>query len=259
MGEALERDEKQRAAAIVKGIGLAEAAVSVLAYGVLLLLSAWGARTFAEDLSTAPLFRFYGLFLLANLVYETSVGVLQTTDKFKQVAQANFYQSIAITVFIVAASIFNWGIPGVLVAYLMGNLVAGVWVAASAFRELNSKLGNAWIGASLKHVTNWGEMFRFAFSTNVNGTVNLFARDPPERTGGVLPARDQPDQHGDAAHRAVHLAYLCRDHAHHRVASVANDPQIVEAGQRDRRCMDAACRRRAGCSGLVVHPVCVWK
>lgn len=177
MGEALERDEKQRAAAIVKGIGLAEAAVSVLAYGVLLLLSAWGARTFAEDLSTAPLFRFYGLFLLANLVYETSVGVLQTTDKFKQVAQANFYQSIAITVLIVAASIFNWGIPGVLVAYLMGKLVAGVWVAASAFRELNSKLGNAWIGSSLKHVTNWGEMFRFAFSTNVNGTVNLFARD----------------------------------------------------------------------------------
>ena len=76
VGEALAQDDKQRAAALVKGIGLTEAATSVAAYLVLLLLSSWGARTFANDFSIAPLFGFYGLFLLANLVYETSTGVL---------------------------------------------------------------------------------------------------------------------------------------------------------------------------------------
>ncbi|HKI54599.1 MAG TPA: oligosaccharide flippase family protein, partial [Anaerolineales bacterium] len=116
MGEALAQDDKQRVAALVKGIGLTEAATSVLAYSVLLLLSVWGARTFASDISTAALFRFYGLFLLANLVYETSVGVLQAVDNFKQVALANFYQSIALTVLISIAFILNWGITGILTA-----------------------------------------------------------------------------------------------------------------------------------------------
>jgi O-antigen/teichoic acid export membrane protein len=104
MGQALAQGDKQRAAALVKGIGLTEAATSVIAYSVLLLLSVWGARTFANDVSIAYLFRFYGLFLLANLVYETSVGVLQAADRFKMVALANFYQSIALTVLITATS-----------------------------------------------------------------------------------------------------------------------------------------------------------
>ena len=177
MGEALAQDDTKRASALVKGIGLTEAAVSVLAYLVLLVLSAWGARTFAEDMSLASLFQFYGLFLLANIVYETSVGVLQTTDKFKQVAQANFFQSIALTVLIAAAFVLRSGVQGVLTAYLIGKLIAGVWVATAAMRELKNRLGRDWITSPLSYVTNWKEIFSFAFSTNINGTVNLFARD----------------------------------------------------------------------------------
>lgn len=177
MSDALAQKDGKRAAALVKGIGLTEATVSVLAYLVLLLLSTWGARTFAEDASIAYLFRFYGLFLLANLVYETSAGVLQTSDKFKQVAQANFYQSITLTILIIAASIFGWGIAGVLTAYLIGKLIAGIWVAAAALRELKRLLGSDWMRAPLSQVHNWREVFRFALSTNVNGTVNLIARD----------------------------------------------------------------------------------
>jgi len=178
VGSALENQDEKRAAALAKGIGLAEATVSVLAYLVLLLLSTWGAITFAEDASLASLFRFYGLFLLANLIYETSVGILQTTDKFKQVAQANFYQSIVLTVLIMAAFyVFHWGIAGVLAAYLIGKTIAGLWVAASALRELNKRLGHGWMQVSLAQVSDWKDIFRFALSTNINGTVNLFARD----------------------------------------------------------------------------------
>jgi len=177
MGEALEQDDQPRAAAIVKGIGLIEAAMSVLAYVALLLLSTWGARALADNASVVSLFRFYGLFLLANLIYETSVGVLQTTNQFKQVARANFYQSIALTVFIVAAFVLELGILGILTAYLIGKTIAGIMVAALAIRELNRRLGKGWIGAPIRLVRDWKSILRFAFSTNLNGTVNLFARD----------------------------------------------------------------------------------
>lgn len=177
VGEALAQEDKERAAALVKGIGLTEAVTSLVAYLVLLVLSEWGARTFADNAAVVYLFRFYGLFLLANLIYETSVGVLQTTDKFKRVALANFYQSIATTLLILFAFVLDLGMLGVLTAYLIGKTVAAIMIAVFAVRELNHKLGQAWIRAPLRVVTEWRSILRFAFSTNLNGTINLFARD----------------------------------------------------------------------------------
>jgi O-antigen/teichoic acid export membrane protein len=177
MGQALAQGDKQRAAALVKGIGLTEAATSVIAYSVLLLLSVWGARTFANDVSIAYLFRFYGLFLLANLVYETSVGVLQAADRFKMVALANFYQSIALTVLITATFVLRWDILGILTAYLIGKAIAGFLVTGFALRELNGLLGRGWAHTPLGLVPAWRPILGFALNTNLNGTVNLFARD----------------------------------------------------------------------------------
>jgi O-antigen/teichoic acid export membrane protein len=177
VGEALVQENKERAAALVKGIGLTESVTSLLAYLVLLALSAWGARTFADNISVAYLFQFYGLFLLANLIYETSVGVLQTTDKFNRVALANFYQSIVTTLLIIFAFVSGWGILGILTAYLIGKTIAAIMIAVFAVRELNNKLGAEWIRAPLGLITDWKSILRFAFSTNLNGTVNLFARD----------------------------------------------------------------------------------
>jgi O-antigen/teichoic acid export membrane protein len=177
MGEALAQENKKRAAALVKGIGLIEAVTSVLAYLVLVMFSVWGAQIFTDNASVAYLIRFYGLFLLANLVYETSVGVLQTTNNFKRVARANFYQSIATTLLIVSAFVLNLGIWGILTAYLIGKTVASVIIAISAVRELVSKLGDGWVRMPLNLVTDWRSILRFAFSTNLNGTINLFARD----------------------------------------------------------------------------------
>lgn len=176
-GEALAQDDRKRAAALVKGIGLTEALTSLFAYFVLLGLAAWGARTFADDASLAYLFQFYGLFLLANVVYETSVGALQATDQFKQIARANFLQSIALTVLIAAAFILKWDTPGVLTAYLLGKTLAAFLVTMFALRELNSRLERDWTRAPLDLIPDWRPILRFAFSTNLNGTVNLFARD----------------------------------------------------------------------------------
>ncbi len=177
MGEALAHDDKERAAALAKGIGLTEAVTSILAYLVLLLLSGWGAQVFAHNVSFVTLFRFYGLFLLANLIYETTTGVLQATHQFKQVARANFYQSIATTLLIVAAFVLDLGIAGVLTAYLIGKTLAAIMIVFSAFRELNNKLGHGWMRAPFSLLTDWKSILQFAFSTNLNGTVNLFARD----------------------------------------------------------------------------------
>ena len=176
-GEALVHERKDRAAALIKGIGLTEAGTSITAYLVLVALAPWAASTFAKDASTAPLFVFYGLFLLANAVYETSTGTLQTVNQFGRVARANFIQSIATFLLVMVAGLLGWGIAGVLLAYLAGKTAAGLLITASAFREARRILGTGWSRTPLSVVHDWKSIGRFMLSTNLNGTVNLLARD----------------------------------------------------------------------------------
>jgi O-antigen/teichoic acid export membrane protein len=176
-GEALAHEKKDRAAALIKGIGMVEAVTSIVAYLVLIVLASWAATVLAKDVSTTPLFIFYGLFLLANLVYETSVGTLQALNQFGRVARANFYQSIATFLLIIAISLWLPNIFGVLLAYLVGKTIAGLMVTVSALREMNRSLGSEWRRVPLSLVSDWKPIGRFMLSTNVNGTINLFARD----------------------------------------------------------------------------------
>jgi O-antigen/teichoic acid export membrane protein len=176
-GEALAHENKQRAAALIKGIGITEAITSVVAYLALVLLAPWAAHVFAKDASTAPLFVFYGLFFLANIVYETSVGTLQTVHQFGRVARANFYQSIVTFLLVIVIALLGWGIFGVLVAYLVGKTIAGLMVTNYAVQEMKRTVGDHWWDVPLNTVSEWKSIIRFMVSTNLNGTINLFARD----------------------------------------------------------------------------------
>jgi O-antigen/teichoic acid export membrane protein len=103
--------------------------------------------------------------------------MLQSIDHFKQVARANFFQSIAVFLSMVMISLWMPTILGVLAAYLVGKTIAGITVTLSAIREANRVLGKDWTRVPLKVVSDWKSIGRFMLSTNINGTINLFARD----------------------------------------------------------------------------------
>jgi O-antigen/teichoic acid export membrane protein/glycosyltransferase involved in cell wall biosynthesis len=177
LGQALLEGKKERAAAVVKGLGMVEALTSVAAYLVLLLLTPLAARYFAKDLNTIPLFIIYGLVLLSYLVYETSTGILQTTGRFDRIALINLVQSVITASLILLVFLTKGGIMGVLLAYLLGKTFSGIAVALFAAVEMQKILGPGWQRAQLSLLPDWRNMLKFAISTNLNGTVNLFARD----------------------------------------------------------------------------------
>ncbi len=187
-GQALVEEKRERAAAVVKGAGLVEIGTSVLAYLVLLLLAPWAAAQVAKDPQTAYLFRFYGLVLLSNLVYETSTGVLQATKRFDRLALINMCQSILTAALIFSTFLYRGSAFDVLAAYLLGKTLAGLSVVVLALREMNTCLGRGWQRAPLKVLTDWREIVRFAINTNLSGTVNLFVRDnAPLYLGALRP------------------------------------------------------------------------
>ncbi|HQN44994.1 MAG TPA: hypothetical protein PLA25_12725, partial [Anaerolineaceae bacterium] len=74
VGEALEHQNRERAAAVIKAAALAEAATSLLAFGVLVLLAPLGARLFIKDAVAVLLILLYGITILGSLIAETSNG-----------------------------------------------------------------------------------------------------------------------------------------------------------------------------------------
>jgi len=176
-GQALAEGKNERAGAVVKGAGMLETLTSIVAYLALLLLTPWAARSLGKDIQTAPLFAFYGLVLLANLVYETSTGILQALERFDRIASINLVQSLITSALIFAAFLLKRGLWEILAAYLVGKAFAGLALALSASSQLNRSLGRGWWRAPLDLLGDWRSMAGFAVSTNLNGTVNLFVRD----------------------------------------------------------------------------------
>lgn len=175
--EALAQNNKERAAGLVKGMGLIEIATSIIAYLVLLLLSPWAAQTFAKDPSAIWLFQVYGLYLLGNLIFETSTGVLQTFKRFDRISAVQMSGTILTAVLVFAAFFLHGSLIHILAAYLAGKILADILIVIFALRELRIQLGTDWTHAPLGLVRDWRGILGFAINTNLNGTVNLIVRD----------------------------------------------------------------------------------
>lgn len=176
-GGALAHGERDEAAAVVKAAGLAEAATSVAAYVILVLLAPFGARIILKDASAGYWIMIYGLALLANLVTETATAVLQIAGKYRSQAGINLAQSVLTAGWIGVAYLVGGGLPAVLLGYLAGKALQGVALAVEALRRLPEVLGKDWLHAPSKLLPGRGEMVRFAISTNLSGTINMIIRD----------------------------------------------------------------------------------
>jgi O-antigen/teichoic acid export membrane protein len=178
MGGFLAKDQKDRAAAVLKVAGLTEVVTSLVAYGILALLSGWGAVTFAKDASTQSLILIYGIAILGNMVTETATGALQVMGHFKSQALLNLLQSL-LTAGLFAAVILNQGgIFEVMLVYLVGKMVLGIGPVALALYWLPRSLGSGWWRTPLRgNLPDRKPMIRFAVHSNFSGTVNILARD----------------------------------------------------------------------------------
>jgi O-antigen/teichoic acid export membrane protein len=177
MGQALARDEKERAAATVKLAALVETGTSLLAFGALAILAPLGATFFAKDSTLSPLFLLFGLSILANFATETATGVLQVTNHFRSQALINLAQSVLVAVLVLVIATQGASLKLVLLAYLAGKVVMGLGPILVALFWLPRSLGAGWWHADLKLLPPWRELAKFAISTNFSGTINVFARD----------------------------------------------------------------------------------
>ena len=176
-GEYLEKGEKQRAAALIKAAGTGEATVSALAFVFVMLTSGLATRFIAKTPGVEWMFILYSLGLLANFNAETSTGILQITDKVKLRGTINLIQSAASASIIVAAFLLKGNLTVVLIAYLLGKAILGLGLFIAAQIQMRRAFGKGWSKAPFSVLPAFGELFKFAVSSNLSATAILVFRE----------------------------------------------------------------------------------
>ncbi len=178
LSDALASGRRERAAATVKVALLAEAAASLLSFALLWATAGLAARWFVGDPAAAALVRLYAFFVLGNVVFESSSGILQVFDRFRVQAGA----LLAIKVLTLAGVAATWlaggGLREVVLALTLGTALPALAAGLLAVREVGRRLGAGWWQASLAALAGSGaRMRRFAISTHASSTLSIVVKD----------------------------------------------------------------------------------
>lgn len=172
------KQEDRHAAAVFKAAALIELTSSLLAYALILVLAPWGARIFAHDPELSGLFALYGFSVLANLVSESSTGLLQYFNRFRTLALIMGGQALLTLLLILGAFIAQGGLRMVVAAYLMGKVLWAMSVSSAGLWQARKAWGAGWWRTPLGLLLpRRRELVRFAVSRNINGTLKLLTRD----------------------------------------------------------------------------------
>jgi O-antigen/teichoic acid export membrane protein len=174
IGEFTENNQLHMAAAVFKAAAAVEMLASLAAFALAWLLAPLGARFLAKDAGLAPWFIIYGLIILANLISESSTGLLQIFDRYRPMASLNVIGSIFTLALIVLAYTTQGGMLEVLLAYIVGKVVSAVGLTLVAIQEAGRRWGRAWWQTPLGILRPQArQLIKFAVSTNLSGSLSL--------------------------------------------------------------------------------------
>jgi O-antigen/teichoic acid export membrane protein len=153
-------------------------AASIVAFLLICLLAPLAAQYLAKDPSLAYLFVLYGLIVLANLISESSTGLLQVFDRYRRIASLNIIQSLLTLAIIFWVYITQGTIVPVVLAYLIGKTAGALILTIAALVEAGRHWGPGWwkIPFSLLR-PQVRELSHFAVSTNLSASINLINKD----------------------------------------------------------------------------------
>lgn len=178
VGQYQETRDELRAAALFKVAALLEILASLAAFGLVWLLSPLAAEYLAKDIHLQGWFILYGLILVANLMSESSVGLLQIFDHFRKIALLNVIQSLITLLLVVYVTLTGGGFGGVLVAYLAGKAFGALALSLIALQLAARAWGKSWWQAPINSLRfHARELTHFAVSTNISASLSLINKD----------------------------------------------------------------------------------
>lgn len=171
-----------RLSALMEGIGVS------IAFILLVISARVSTNVFVEDQSLIALnltmndirnlLILYGVHLLFNIFYNSSRGLIQVFNKFRDEAVLTVVQGVMTFVFIMIAFLLHGGLVGFVIAYLMSKAVLGFGIMAIGMMAARNVWGKGWLFGTLEPIhAELKEMLSFTFSTFFSSKITLIAKD----------------------------------------------------------------------------------
>jgi O-antigen/teichoic acid export membrane protein len=178
VGQYTESDEPKNAAAVYKAAALVELLASVFAFILVRSLAPLAALYLAKDPATVDWFLMYSWIIFANLIAESSTGLLQIYNRFRFMAVLSVVQSVTTLSIILLVYATQGGVMGVLLAYMGGKVIGAVGLTVAALVEGTRRWDWGWWRTPINLLREkFRELTRFAVSTYISATLSLVTKD----------------------------------------------------------------------------------
>jgi len=186
IGLYMEEDETYRAAATFKAACLVELIASIFAFFLVILLAPLAARWLAKDPAMTSLFMLYAIIILANLVAESSTGLMQIFNRYRGIALMSVWGGIVTLIGVAVVYAFNQSensmlenaVPGILIAYILGKVASAIGLTTMAMQTASQNWGRDWWRVSVATIRPQArELVNFAVSTNLSASLSLINKD----------------------------------------------------------------------------------
>ena len=183
-----EKNEKNKAGAVFRLAGFLESLGAIAAFTLIVVFSEFGARWLTDsqtliDLNMSMreihrLFVLYGIYLLFNVVYDSSTGLIQVFNKFREQSIITAVQGVLTLIFILIAFFTDGGLRGIILAYMLGKAVGAIGMTWLAMMTARSRWGKGWLFTPFGCLKeDRKDLFSFAFSTKLSSIISVIAKE----------------------------------------------------------------------------------
>jgi O-antigen/teichoic acid export membrane protein len=181
VGQHQENGDSARAAAVFKLAAIGEILVSLLAFLLIWLIAPLWASYLEGYGNLTSLFVIYGFTVLANLITESSTGLLQLFDRFRRIAVVNVIQSIVTLSLVTLTWLLGGNLMNVLLAYLVGKIVNAFGLSLAALVQAGRAWGLGWWKVPLGTLRQqFRELAKFAVNTNLSSSLTSVNKSDTE-------------------------------------------------------------------------------
>src|SRR3972149_5183803 len=173
-----ERKQHDRAAVVFKLAAMLEAAGSLAAFVLIMLLAPLGVTLFSDVPGVESIFVLYGSIVLINVIFDSSDGMLQVFNRFDIKSIIDICQGLVRLGLTVLVFFTGGGLQEMILAELAGRLLRSLAVIAFALNTAGKQWGAGWWRTPLSVLRkDRRSLLTFAFSTNLSATVSLVSKD----------------------------------------------------------------------------------
>jgi O-antigen/teichoic acid export membrane protein len=175
--ETLEDGDRIQAGSVVKLSYYVEGGSALLGFAILAASAPWLAGWFLEDEGGAAILRVAALSLLANLLTETSTGVVRAFKRFALLSRFVLLQSGLLVLAVAIAYLAKASLGGFLWATVLAALVQTLVFQRAVLRVLVDELGPDWWRPPALALRRRRSALRFLVSTNLGSTLSLVSKN----------------------------------------------------------------------------------